>query len=153
MAKLTRVFAVAAFVLGMGFAAAQSTSAQTAAGGGGGGEDPIDLTVLANLFVQANQATVTQSNANSQNAANVIAVDQSASCTVGDYGYDNTCSSYQTSVVIAEQSIDQDQDVDQDNDSDVDQDNDADDVEQENELEDLRNSAGAVRELVEVLKS
>ena len=38
MAKLTRVFAVAAFVLGLGLAAAQSTSAQTAANGGGGEE-------------------------------------------------------------------------------------------------------------------
>jgi hypothetical protein len=135
MAKLTRVFAVAAFVLGLGLAAAQSTSAQTAANGGGE-EDPFDLTVLANLFVQDNAATVDQDNANAQNAANVIAVDQSASCTVGNNSNYNTCLNIQTSVVIAEQDIDQEQDVEQENDSEIEQENEAEDVEQENELED-----------------
>ena len=134
MAKLTRVFAVAAFVLGLGLAAAQSTSAQTAADGGGE-EDPFNLTVLANLFVQANDATVDQSNANEQNAANVIAVGQSSTCTVGNYSDYNTCTTEQTSVVIAEQDIDQEQDVEQENESEIEQENEAEDVEQENELE------------------
>jgi hypothetical protein len=134
MAKLTRVFAVAAFVLGLGLAAAQSTSAQTAAPPPE--EDPIVVTVLANLFAQENAATVTQANANEQNAANVIAVDQSASCTTGNNSIGATCINIQTSVVIAEQDIDQDQDVDQENDSEIDQENEAEDVEQENELED-----------------
>ena len=136
MAKLTRVFAVAAFVLGLGLAAAQSTGAQTAQNAPPE-EEPVNVTtILANLFVQANQATVTQSNANEQNAANVIAVGQSSTCTVGNYSDYNTCTTEQTSVVIAEQDIDQEQDVEQENDSEIEQENEAEDVEQENEAED-----------------
>ncbi len=117
MAKLTRVFAVAAFVLGLGLAAAQSTSAAHE-----DGEDPADTTtVLANLVAQANQATVDQDNDNEQNAANVIAVGQEASCTVGDNSNYNTCINIQTSVVVADQVNVQDQDVDQANAADVDQ--------------------------------
>ncbi len=123
MAKLTRVFAVAAFVLGLGLAAAQSTSAQTAADGGNGGEDPVNETFLVNLFVQANDADVDQDNDNSQNAANVIAVVQSANCAAGDDADDNDCVNAQYSNVEATQVIVQEQDVFQANVSDIDQDN------------------------------
>ena len=119
MAKLTRIFAVAAFVLGLGLAAAQSTSAAHE-----DGEDPADeTTVLANAFVQANLATVTQANTNSQNAVNAIVVVQSANCAAGDDADDNDCANLQYSNVEATQVNVQDQEVFQANVSAIDQEN------------------------------
>ena len=125
MAKLTRVFAVAAFVLGIGFAAAPGASAN---------HEEVDHEVRFNVFAQANLAFVSQVNANDQTAVNAFLVGQDATGGAGDAGGDAV---NVADIEDVDQDIDQDQDVDQENETDLDQENEADDVDQENEADDI----------------
>ena len=114
MAKLACAFAVAALVLGIGFAAAPGTSANH--------EDDL------NVVVQANLASVDQVNDNDQTAVNAVLVDQEATGGAGDAGGD---AANDADIEDVDQDIDQDQDVDQENETDIDQENEADDIDQD----------------------
>ena len=76
MAKVTRLFAVFAFVLGVGLVVARDASANHNA------EHQPDL--LANVFAQVNAAEVTQVNNVSQDAVQVVAIVQVAECDPGN---------------------------------------------------------------------
>ena len=122
MAKLTRSFAVAAFVLGIGFAAAPGASAT---------HEGEEHEVRFNVFAQENLAFVGQFNANNQTAVNAVLVDQEAAG--GDGGADGAGGDAANDADIedVDQDIDQDQDVDQENETDNDQENETDDIDQD----------------------
>ncbi len=128
MAKLTRAFAVAALVLGIGFAAAPGASAN---------HEGVDHEDRFNVFAQANLADTFQVNENDQTAVNAFLVGQDATGGAGGAGgADGAGGAGGDAVNVAEiedvdQDIDQDQDVDQENETDIDQENEADDIDQE----------------------
>ncbi len=123
MAKVTRLFAVVAFVLGIGLAGAPRASANH--------DDQDDQNTLANVFAQVNAAEVTQVNNVSQDAAQVAVAAQVADCTTNRRHSD--CDINQNQNVDVDQEIDQEiDDVDQANAALVDQDNTARNVDQRN---------------------
>ena len=124
MAKVTRLFAVVAFVLGIGLVVARDASANH-----GGPHD--DQNTLANVVAQVNAADVTQVNNVEQNAAQVAVAAQVADCTTNRRNSD--CNINQNQNVDVDQEIDQEiDDVDQANAALVDQNNDARNVDQRN---------------------
>ena len=134
MAKVTRLVAVFAFVLGVGLVVARDASADHTP------EHQTDL--FANVFAQVNAAEVTQVNNVSQGAVQVVAIVQAAECNPDnqdDQG--GACDTAQAVVLddVNQVSLQNIEDFDQGNAALIDQDNTATDVEQENEQENETN--------------
>jgi hypothetical protein len=130
MAKVTRLVAVFAFVLGAGLVVARDAGATHTP------EHQPDL--LANVFAQVNVAEVTQVNNVAQGAGQAVVIAQAAQCDPGNPDNpDAGCDTAQVVVVddLGQLSAQNIEDVGQGNAAVIDQDNTATDIEQENETD------------------